>query len=74
MTLLLTQEEIAELTQKRWRSQQAAVLRGMGIEHRIRPDGSLAVLRTHITRLFGEAANDQNRATKRTTPNLEKVA
>ncbi|PMS14135.1 DUF4224 domain-containing protein [Trinickia caryophylli] len=26
----------------------------MGVHHKVRPDGSIAVLRAHVERLFGE--------------------
>jgi hypothetical protein len=43
--MLLTAEELHELTLKRRGTSQAEVLRALGIAYRIRPDGSLAVLR-----------------------------
>lgn len=53
--IFLTRSELRELTGRVQYSAQIKVLRSMGIEHRARPDGSLAVLRVHIEQLFGVA-------------------
>jgi hypothetical protein len=60
--LFLTDEELQELTRRARHSAQVRALRRMGIEHRVRPDGSVLVLRSHVTELFGassESSNDQ---------------
>lgn len=46
--MILTQEQLSELTGRRRHDAQAKVLRHMGIEFRQRPDGSLAVARAHV--------------------------
>lgn len=46
--MFLTPDEIAALTGKVRPSAQVRALRAMGIEHRIRPDGSPAVLRAAL--------------------------
>ena len=51
--MFLDTDELAELTGRRRNAAQARALRAMGIEHRLRPDGSIAVLRAHIEKLFG---------------------
>lgn len=51
--MFLTESELIELTLKRRRSSQSQVLKFMGIEHRVRPDGSIAVLREHVNRSLG---------------------
>lgn len=51
--MLLTDKEIAELTGRTRRSAQVRVLCYMGIEHKIRPNGSVAVLRSHVDKLLG---------------------
>lgn len=56
--MFLTDEEVAQLTGRRRRKLQIEVLRTMGIEHRRRPDGSLAVSRSHVDRIFGSNANN----------------
>jgi len=51
--MLLTEQQVAELTGRTRRSAQVRVLRYMAIEHKIRPDGSVAVLRAHVDKLLG---------------------
>ncbi|MGZ5833744.1 MAG: DUF4224 domain-containing protein [Telluria sp.] len=53
--MFLSSEEVQELTCRIQRAAQVKVLRGMGIEHRQRPDGTLAVLRAHVEKVFGAA-------------------
>ena len=48
----LSYEEIQALTHRKVYSAQVRVLKAMGIEHRVRPDGSVAILRAHITKVF----------------------
>jgi hypothetical protein len=50
--IFLTREEVAQLTNRLRPAAQARVLRFMGVEHRIRPDRSLAVMRAHVEKLF----------------------
>lgn len=54
--MFLTPDEVRELTGRQRRDSQAAALRHMGIEHKVRPDGSIAVLRAHVERQFGVEA------------------
>lgn len=51
--MILTQEQLSELTGRRRHDAQAKVLRHMGIEFRQRPDGSLAVSRAHVDAVLG---------------------
>lgn len=51
--LFLEAEELYGLTQRRRRDAQVRMLRSMGVEHRVRADGSVAVLRAHVEQLFG---------------------
>lgn len=53
MSLVLTDAEVAELTDKRRRDAQVRALRTMGVEHRVRPDGSVVVARQHYEQIFG---------------------
>ena len=55
----LSEDEVIDLTLKRRRSSQAVALRFMGIEHRMRPDGSLAVLRTHVEQSLGVVISER---------------
>lgn len=47
--LTLTPEELAEVTGKQRRPSQAKVLQAMAIPYRVRPDGSLLVLRSNVS-------------------------
>ncbi len=51
--MILTNTELIELTGRRVKSAQVRVLRFMGIEHKIRPDGSVVVLRAHVEQVLG---------------------
>ena len=53
--MILTTEELVELTRRRRSDAQVRVLRFMGIEHRRRPDGSIAVSRAHVDAMLGAA-------------------
>jgi hypothetical protein len=48
----LEPEEIERLTDRIRRPAQVKALRSMGIEHKVRPDGGIAILRSHITKVF----------------------
>jgi len=48
MSICLNKSELSELTGKVRPSAQARVLNAMGIDHTVRPDGSLAVYRHTI--------------------------
>lgn len=51
--MILTQDQLSELTGRRRHDAQAKVLRHMGIEFRQRPDGSLAVSKAHVDAVLG---------------------
>lgn len=55
MKMFLDSDEVRELTKRVQHAAQARTLRAMGIEHRPRPDGSLAVLRVHVEQQLGGA-------------------
>ena len=57
--MFLDASELRELTQRSQHASQVKVLRSMGIEHRPRPDGSVAVLRSHVEHVLsgGTSAN-----------------
>ena len=65
--MFLTRDEIAALTNRSRRSAQIRALRHLGIEHKIRPDGSVVVLRAHVEHILGGAAPVQHQ--KSTEPN-----
>lgn len=51
--MFLTDEELISLTQKKRRATQSKVLNALGITHKMRPDGSLVVLRSHVEKVLG---------------------
>lgn len=50
----MSEAEIVELTGKVRHSAQARALNQFGIDHKIRPDGSVVVLRSVADRVLGE--------------------
>lgn len=66
----LSLEEVVALTNRKVRSAQVKALKAMGIEHRVRPDGSVAILRGHITKVFDGSTETQTRQ-KAMTPNWD---
>lgn len=67
--MFLSKQEIHELTNRIHYSAQTRVLRSMGIEHRARPDGSLAVLRTHVENTLSGVRFSIPQKRKKTEPN-----
>lgn len=61
MSLFLTEEEVVSLTNKVRHFAQAKALKFMGIEHKRRPDGSVAVLREHINKKLGGETSARSR-------------
>ncbi|WP_454825917.1 DUF4224 domain-containing protein [Paraburkholderia xenovorans] len=55
-SMFLTNKELVELTDRRHRACQAQVLRALGIDHKVRPDGRVIVLRRHVEQQFGVSA------------------
>jgi hypothetical protein len=68
-TTFLTPEEIAEITSKQRQGAQRRVLNALGISHKVRPDGSLVILRSHVERQLG--GNAAAPAKKEIEPNWE---
>jgi len=66
----LRTEEVQALTKRTVRPAQVRVLKAMGIEHRVRPDGSVAILRAHISKVF-DGNPEVTRQTKTATPNWD---
>jgi len=57
--LLLTPEELVELTHCKRNAAQAAALASMGIWHQVRPDGTLAVSRAHVEAILAGAGRSK---------------
>jgi hypothetical protein len=66
----LSFEEIQALTHRKVHGAQVRALKAMGIEHRVRPDGSVAILRAHITKVF-DGSTETKKQTKHAEPNWE---
>lgn len=64
----LTPSELAQLTGRTRSDAQKRALRYMGIEHRTRPDGSLAVLRAHVNQVFGGDSVEREGSAKEVEP------
>lgn len=71
-TLFLDTEEVQALTKRSVRPAQVRVLKAMGIEHRVRPDGSVAILRAHISKVF-DGNPEITRQTKQAVPNWDAI-
>lgn len=56
-SMFLLEDELQQLTGRRQRHSQARALRAMGIEHKIRPDGRVIVLRQHVEQVLGMRAS-----------------
>lgn len=69
--MFLTPEELIELTGKRQAAAQVRALRFMGLEHRIRPDGSVAVLTEHVLTEMG-IKTPKSKKEKEWEPNWKK--
>lgn len=67
MSLCLTNDEIIEVTHYKKYSAQRRALNGMGIDYKVRPDGTIAVFRDSYNAAL------QARKPKRVEPNWEKV-
>jgi len=65
----LTPEELYELTHRKQKTSQRTALNQMGIEYKVRPDGSIAVLKSHIEKVMG--GNVEVNQKRRTEPNWE---
>jgi hypothetical protein len=60
--IVLTKDEVEALTGRHRKDAQIKALRFMGIEHRVRPDGTVAVLKSHIEVVFGGSASSPRKA------------
>lgn len=53
MSMFLETSEIVELTHRKRRAAQRTMLNALGIHYKQRPDGSFAILRAHVEKVFG---------------------
>nr|VFJ61943.1 MAG: protein of unknown function (DUF4224) [Candidatus Kentron sp. DK] len=66
------ESEVRILTGRVRHGARVRALRGMGIEHVVRPDGSPVVLRSHVETEMGNAGS-RRRPERSWTPDLEEV-
>jgi hypothetical protein len=71
-TMILSDTELKDLTGRSRKTSQVQVLRFMGIEHKVRPDGSVAVLKAHVEQALG-VTDTPNRKKQNTEPNWSAV-
>lgn len=71
--MFLTPEQIVKLTDRRRRAAQIRQLRYMGIDHKVRMDGSIAVLEAHVNKVFGGDAEKPLKVKPRVEPNWSGV-
>ena len=62
--MFLNAEEVAHLTGKVRRDSQVRALRFMGIEHRVRADGTVVVSRAHVEQTLGVVVLSDRRIPK----------
>ncbi|PJX22207.1 hypothetical protein CAP48_14835 [Advenella sp. S44] len=72
-TTFLRTSELISLTDRTRHDAQLRALRFMGIEHRVRPDGSIAVLRAHIHYAFGAGDRVKSSDENEIEPNWDAV-
>lgn len=72
--MFLTEDEIIELTNRRRRKSQSQVLNALGIQHKVRPDGTLLVLRSHVENELGGAEAAEAVKKKEKEPNWGALA
>ena len=71
--MFLDHEEVKRLTNSTGRDAQSKALRAMGIVHKVRPDGSIVILRDHITKIFGADPDSSRKRVKVVGPNWSAI-
>lgn len=51
--MILSESQLYELTKKKHCSAQVSVLKAIGIDHKVRPDGSVVVSKVHVEQVLG---------------------
>lgn len=69
--MFLTPAEIEKLTKRKRAKAQQRQLNVMGIQHKVRADGSLVVLSAHVEKLLGGQVERKQRSRE---PNWEALA
>ena len=71
--MILSQKELIELTGRTRKNAQVRALRFMGIEHRPRPDGSVAVSRSHVEHTLSGQPDDKLAKKSSVEPNWSAI-
>lgn len=71
--LFLVDSEISELTNKTYAPARIKALNALGIQHKVRGDGSIAILRAHIIKVFGGNPETPSRKSKDAEPNWSAI-
>ncbi len=71
IAMFLTPEQLLELTGKSRRAAQVRALTQMGLEHTVRPDGKVIILRSHVERRLD--SNIENKVRRRIEPNWNAI-
>lgn len=71
--LFLTDDEIYDLTKKTYGPTRIKALNALGIQHKVRGDGSIAILRDHIIKVFGGNMATQAKKAKSSEPNWSAI-
>lgn len=69
--MFLDEAEIVSLTKRKRARAQQRQLNAMGIQHKVRADGSLVILRAHVDKVLGGQAERQQKLRE---PNWEALA
>ena len=56
--MILSESQLYELTKKKHCAAQASVLKSIGIDHKVRPDGSVVVSKVHVEQVLGVVVNN----------------
>lgn len=70
--MFLTADEIKELTKRTQYRAQAQMLNHLGITHKVRSDGTLLVLRSHVEKEMG-GISDAKTKVREFQPNWEAI-
>lgn len=71
--MFLNESEIEILTKRKRPSAQQRQLNVMGVQHKVRADGSLVILHAHVEKLLGGQVQSERQRTAR-EPNWEALA
>ncbi|WP_343743259.1 DUF4224 domain-containing protein [Herbaspirillum huttiense] len=71
--MFLNESEIEILTKRKRPSAQQRQLNVMGVQHKVRADGSLVILHAHVEKLLGGQVQSERRRPVR-EPNWEALA